>query len=108
MEGDPKFAPSQDIFDFPFARYAELLGLSALRVASPDALEEACRRAFEEPRPLLLELVTDPNLPPLPPELTSKQRANLQRAFARGDADLPGALDQVERLVEAQDRRRQS
>jgi pyruvate dehydrogenase (quinone) len=107
MEGDPKFAPTQDILDFPFARYAELLGLSALRVASVEALEQACQRAFEEPKPLLLELVTDPNLPPLPPELTSKQRANLQKAFARGDADLPGALHQVERLVETQERRSQ-
>lgn len=107
MEGDPKFAPTQDLLDFPFARYAELLGLAARRVASADELEPACRRAFEETKPLLLELVTDPNLPPLPPELTSKQRANLQKAFSRGDADLPGALHQVERLVETQARRRQ-
>jgi pyruvate dehydrogenase (quinone) len=98
MEGDPKFSPTQDLLDFPFARYAELLGLDAMRIASVEALSEARDRAFSGDKPLLIEAVTDPNVPPLPPELTSKQRANLQRAFARDDADLPGALQQVERL----------
>jgi pyruvate dehydrogenase (quinone) len=99
MEGDPKFAPSQDLLDFPFARYGELLGLASVRVASVDALVEACHGAFEHDRPLLIEAVTDPNVPPLPPELTAKQRSKLKEAFAQGDADLPGALHQVERLT---------
>lgn len=99
MEGDPKFASSQDLLDFPFARYAELLELEAIRVASPDALSAACERAFRTDRPLLIEAVTDPNVPPLPPELTSKQKAKLQQAFTQDDADVPSALRQVERLV---------
>jgi pyruvate dehydrogenase (quinone) len=99
MEGDPKFPPSQDLLDFPFARYAELLGLDAVRVASPEALQAACRDAFQRTRPFLIEAVTDPNVPPLPGELTSKQRAKLQRAFAQDDPDLPGAQQQVERLT---------
>ena len=32
MEGDPKFEGSQDLPDFPYARYAELLGLNGIRV----------------------------------------------------------------------------
>jgi pyruvate dehydrogenase (quinone) len=99
MEGDLKFPPSQDLLDFPFARYAELLGLDAVRVASPEALQAACRDAFQRTRPFLIEAVTDPNVPPLPGELTSKQRAKLQRAFAQDDPDLPGAQQQVERLT---------
>jgi pyruvate dehydrogenase (quinone) len=99
MEGDPKFSPSQDLFDFPFARYAELLGLEAVRVADPKALEDVCRTAFDAQRPLLIEAITDPNVPPLPPELTRKQRAKLQHAFAQSDEDLPAARQQVERLT---------
>lgn len=102
MEGDPKFAPTQDLLDFPFARYAELLELAALRVASVSALEQACQQAFRMEKPLLIELVTDPNVPPLPPELTGKQRANLQQAFARGDDDLPGAAHGVEQHLRNQ------
>ena len=99
MEGDPKFAPSQDLPDFPFARYAELLGLEAVRVATPEALQQACETAFHRPRPLLIEAVTDPNVPPLPTDLTKKQKAKLQQAFAQDDDDLPAALHQVERLT---------
>ena len=33
LEGDPKYEASQDIPDFPFARYAELLGLRGIRCA---------------------------------------------------------------------------
>ena len=36
MTGDPKFEASQDIPDFPYARYAELLGLKGIRVDRPD------------------------------------------------------------------------
>jgi pyruvate dehydrogenase (quinone) len=96
LEGDPKFAPSQDLLDFPFARYAQLLGLAAVRVADPRSLEQACSSAFQSDRPLLIEAVTDPNVPPLPSALSKKQLANLKEAFAQGDADLPGAMHQME------------
>src|SRR5438552_11693193 len=32
MEGDPKYEASQDLPDFPYARYAELVGLKGIRV----------------------------------------------------------------------------
>lgn len=99
MEGDPKFSPSQDLMDFPFARYAELLGLDAVRVADPEALQQACERAFHAQRPLLIEAVTDPNVPPLPSELTSEQRAKLRQAFSLPDDDLPAAMHQVEKTT---------
>ncbi|RYZ06114.1 MAG: thiamine pyrophosphate-requiring protein [Myxococcales bacterium] len=99
MEGDPKFGPSQDLMDFPFARYAELLGLEGERVATIEDLQRACERAFHAKRPLLIEAVTDPNVPPLPAELTTKQRELLKKAFAQPDEDLPGALQQAEKLT---------
>lgn len=96
MEGDPKFPPSQDLMDFPYARYAELLGLEAARVSDVDGLRSTCARAFAGDRPLLIEAVTDPNVPPLPPSLTAKHRAQLLKAFGEADPDLPGARQQVE------------
>ena len=41
MSGDPKFKPSQDVPDFPFARYAELLGLVGIRVDKPEQIGPA-------------------------------------------------------------------
>jgi len=99
MEGDPKFAPSQDLTDFPFARHAELLGLEATRVTSPDALQRICERAFHVDRPLLIEAVTDPNVPPLPNELPEKERLKLKHALAQRDDDLPAALEHLQRFT---------
>src|SRR3712207_2151024 len=39
--GDPKFDASQRIPDFPYASYAELIGLRGIRVDSPDEVEAA-------------------------------------------------------------------
>ena len=98
MEGDPKFPPSQDLMDFPFARYAELLGLEAARVASPDELADVYRRAFAAKRPFLIEAVTDPNAPPLPPELTEEQKKKLEQSFKQADPDVPGAQHLYEKF----------
>lgn len=97
MEGDPKFGPSQDLFDFPYARYAELLGLEGIRVDDPAELASAWDRAFAAKRPVVLEVLSDPNVPPLPPELTDEQQQKLEKAFAAGDADAAGAREQLRR-----------
>ena len=36
MEGDPRYEASQQLPDFPYARYAELIGLTGIRVDDPD------------------------------------------------------------------------
>ena len=36
-------------------------------------------------RPFVLEVVTDPDVPPLPPHITFEQARNLMLAIARGD-----------------------
>jgi pyruvate dehydrogenase (quinone) len=81
MEGNPQFDPSQQLFDFPYARYAEMLGLVGLRVESPDEVENAWQEAFAADRPVVLEAVTDPEAPALPPELTDEQREKLNKAL---------------------------
>ena len=40
-EGDPKFDASQDLPDFPYASYAELIGLHGIRVDQPEILAAA-------------------------------------------------------------------
>ncbi len=94
MEGIPKFAPSQQLPDFPYARYAELLGLIGLRVESPEAVEDVWRKAFAAGRPVVIEAVTDPEAPALPPELTDEQRKKVERALA-SDASADRARDQL-------------
>ncbi|CAN5354885.1 MAG: thiamine pyrophosphate-requiring protein [Acidimicrobiia bacterium] len=99
MEGDPKFDASQRIVDFPYARYAELLGFEGIRVDRPEALGDAWDRAFAAGRPALIEAVTDPNVPPMPPHLSWEQMANMMRATLGGDTDRAGYVRQGIRSV---------
>ncbi|AFZ69303.1 thiamine pyrophosphate-requiring protein [Deinococcus peraridilitoris] len=85
MEGNPKFEASQNVPDFPYARYAEMLGLRGIRVDHPDQLEDAWAQAFASDRPVVLEAITDPEVPTLPPHITFEQAMNFMSAARAGD-----------------------
>jgi len=85
MSGDPKLKASQDLPDFPYARYAESLGLRGLRIDRPEQIAEVWEHAFRSDRPVVVEAVTDPEVPPLPPHITFKQAAGLSSALLKGD-----------------------
>ena len=95
MEGDPKFEASQDLPDFPYAEYARMVGLGGVRVDDPDALGSAWDEALSSDRPFLLEAVTDPDVPPLPPHITLKQAKAMTFALAKGDPDFGDIVRQT-------------
>jgi pyruvate dehydrogenase (quinone) len=92
MEGDPKFPDTQDIPDFPYARYAEMIGLRGIRVDEPDRVGAAWDEALAADRPVVLEAVTDPTVPPLPPHIKVEQAKMISQALFKGD---PEAWDVV-------------
>jgi pyruvate dehydrogenase (quinone) len=94
LEGDPKFDASQDIPDFPYARYAELVGLKGVRVESPDAIADAWDEVLAADRPTVLEAVTDPEVPPLPPHITFEQARHFVLSVARGDSGRRAMIEQ--------------
>ena len=85
MEGDPRYPVSQDVPDFPYARYAEMVGLDGIRVDSPDDVGAAWDEALAADRPCVLEAITDPEVPPLPPHITFEEARNFLSAIASGD-----------------------
>jgi pyruvate dehydrogenase (quinone) len=87
MEGNPKFEGSQDLPDFPYARYAELVGLKGIRVDSPEQVGPAWDEALSADLPVVYEAVTDPEVPPLPPHITIEQAKALSSALLSGDPD---------------------
>jgi pyruvate dehydrogenase (quinone) len=91
-EGDPKFEGSQDLPAFPYAQYARMLGLYGLRVDKPADIASAWDEALNADRPMLLEMVTDPTVPPAPPHITAKQIRHYASALLHGD---PQALQVV-------------
>lgn len=87
MEGDPKFPGSQDVPDFPYARYGQMLGLQGIRVDRAEDIGAAWDAALSADRPTVLEMVTDPNVPPLPPHITYQQAKAYLSALIKGDPD---------------------
>jgi pyruvate dehydrogenase (quinone) len=81
LAGDPKLDASQVLPDFPFARYAELLGLKGIRVESPDQVGPALDEALAADRPVVYEALTDPEVPPLPPHITFEQAKKMGMAL---------------------------
>jgi pyruvate dehydrogenase (quinone) len=97
MEGDPRVQASQALPDFPYARYAELVGLTGVRVDHPEAVEGAWREVLSSDRPAVLEAVTDPNVPPLPPHITMAQAKAFASSVLRGDPDARAMIAQAGR-----------
>jgi pyruvate dehydrogenase (quinone) len=85
MEGDPKVQASQDLPDFPYARFADLAGLTGIRVDRPEDIGGAWDQALAARRPCVLEAITDPEVPPLPPHITVQQAKDVAKALGKGD-----------------------
>jgi pyruvate dehydrogenase (quinone) len=81
MSGDPRLAVSQSLPDFPYARYAELIGLKGIRVDAPEQVGPAWDEALAAGTPVLLEAITDPEVPPLPPHITFEQAQKMAHAL---------------------------
>ncbi len=83
--GDPKFEGSQVVPPFAYAEFARLLGLHGIRVDRPEQVGPAWDEALAADRPTLLEMVTDPDVPPLPPHVTRAQAKGYAKALLGGD-----------------------
>jgi len=87
QSGEPKFEGSQEIPDFPFAAYAESLGLLGLRVDRPEDVARTWETALRADRPVLVEAVVDPDFPMMPPHVTLKEAKAYARSVMKGDPD---------------------
>ena len=85
MEGDPKFDASQDIPNVPYHRFAELIGLQGIYVDRAADVGPAWEQALAAERPVVLEVKTDPEVPPLPPHITFQQAMNYSQMLLKGD-----------------------
>jgi pyruvate dehydrogenase (quinone) len=81
----PMVEDTQRLPDFPYARFAELVGLEGIRVDEPGALGDTWDRAFSARRPVVVDVVTDPEVPPLPPHVELDQATSMLKAVMSGD-----------------------
>ncbi|MCV7444373.1 thiamine pyrophosphate-requiring protein [Mycobacterium paraense] len=90
MAGSPKFAESQNLPDIDFAGFAASLGLNAMAIKDGDELADAWRSALAADRPTVLDVYTDPDMPPIPPHATWDQFKAATAAVLSGDEDRVG------------------
>jgi pyruvate dehydrogenase (quinone) len=90
--GDPRWEASQALPDVPYAEFARLIGLHGLRVDEPERVGPAWDEALSADRPVVLDMVTDPNVPPLPPHITLEQARGLMGAMLGGEPEAGGVL----------------
>jgi pyruvate dehydrogenase (quinone) len=99
MEGDPKFDASQQIPNVPYHKFGELIGFKGIYVDRPDALGAAWDEALAADRPVVLEVKTDPEVPPLPPHISFEQAKHLTEALAKGDPHEGSIIKETARQV---------
>src|ERR671936_2239903 len=87
LAGDAKMETTQDLPPFDFAAYARQLGLEGIRVEAPDGVGPAWDRALAADGPVVLDVVTDPEVPPLPPHIRMEHAQGFARALFHGDAE---------------------
>ncbi|QHA09218.1 thiamine pyrophosphate-requiring protein [Streptomyces broussonetiae] len=94
MEGAPQFLPSQSIPDFAYADFARLAGLDGMRIEKPTDVQGAWEAALAADKPCVLDFVTDPAVPPIPPHATLDQIEAAATAVLKGDSDRAAVVRQ--------------
>ncbi|AXP02984.1 thiamine pyrophosphate-requiring protein [Pseudomonas fluorescens] len=99
MEGDPKFAASQDIPDVPYHLFAESIGLKGILVLHEDDVATAWETALAADRPVLIEFRTAPDVPPLPPHIKLEQAKKFASTLLQGDPNERGIVVETAKQV---------
>lgn len=87
MAGTPKIGETQNVPPFAYADYAEMLGLKAVRVNTPEDVGPAWDAALSADRPTLIDARVDPTVPTLPPHITKSQVKSYAKALLKGDPE---------------------
>jgi len=85
MGGAPKFDESQTLPEVSYADVARAMGLHAIAVDDPDAVGPAWDEALGADEPVVLDVRTDPEVPPIPPHVTYAEMKSMAEAILKGD-----------------------
>jgi pyruvate dehydrogenase (quinone) len=99
MVGDPKFEASQDVPSFNYAEYARMLGLEGIRVEKEEDIIPALQQAMNTHIPVVLDVLSDPSVPPLPPHITLTQAKNFTSSILKGDVNAWDMIKQTYKEV---------
>ena len=100
--GDPRYDTSQLVEDMDYAGYAELLGLRGIKVERPEDVDAAWEQAFAADRPVVLDVHTDPNVPPLPAHISFDEAKGFVTTLLKGDPAETAVVRNSARAMAAQ------
>jgi pyruvate dehydrogenase (quinone) len=99
--GNPKLEATQDLPDFPYARFAESIGLRGIRVNNPEDVGRAWDEALSANRPVIFEAYTSGEVPTLPPHISFEQAKNYTSALLKGDPEEGGIIkESIKEVIE--------
>jgi pyruvate dehydrogenase (quinone) len=71
-----------------------MLGLDGIRLEDPGQVREAWKTALRAKRPVVIDAMCDPDVPPLPPHITFEQAKGFVASLFKGDPNLGGIMSQ--------------
>ena len=83
--GNPEYGVELSPIDF--VKVAEGCGLRAVHIEEPKKCHRQLQEALAMDGPVLIECVTDPLEPPMPPKATKAEMKHFAEALARGERD---------------------
>ena len=93
-EGNPRLLSTQSLPDFPYARFADSIGLKGIRVDRPEDVGRAWDEALSANCPVVFEAYTTGDVPTLPPHISFEQAKEYMSALVKGDPDEGGIIKQ--------------
>lgn len=90
LEGNPEFGVELQPIDF--AKVAEACGVAGYTIEHPEDAEHILADALRHSGPAVVQAVVDPNEPPMPGKITTKQAVKLAEALLRGQKNAIGII----------------
>ena len=85
LEGNPQYGVELQPIDFE--AHAKACGAAGFTVEHPKDVERTLKAALAHRGPAVVQAVVDPNEPPFPGKITTKQALRFAKALARGEKD---------------------
>ena len=85
LEGNPQYGVELQPIDFE--AYAKACGAAAFTIEHPKDAEKTLKAALKHRGPAVVQAVVDPNEPPMPGKISTKQALHFAKALARGEKD---------------------
>jgi pyruvate dehydrogenase (quinone) len=93
LEGNPQFGVQLQPIDF--AAVARACGAAGYTVEDPAQAETILREALSHPGPAVVEAIVDPNEPPMPGNVSTKQAFHFAEALIKGEKERWGILKTI-------------